>query len=496
MSDFVKRFRAAVKVSTPLLAAVTPDALATINDVKASLTKPRPLITWDAMRGLQALDEMSIDVLHGIELPDGATPELIRNPAVMLAVAAKLPPKSMMFTFNLNMFWDDPVVKQGIWNLRDVYKGDNRTFIMLSNTANIPKEIRGDVFVIEQPLPKAPQLEEIVRRAYKSIGVKPTEEDVISARDVCCGMSPFAAEQACMMSIDPDSKKFDFPMLLKNRKSQLEQVKGVSLYEGPEFFKDITGLENAKDFFNLRGAGRDRRRGIVVIDEIDKHVSGFGAHGTGDTTTEMVGALLTRMSAIKAEGCLAVGVQGAGKTHLAKAIGNEWGVPCIFWDFAAMKGQHVGDSGDNTRAAMDTICAMTDDAPFFFATCNDIKVLPTELRRRFSSSTFFFDLTTPEERAAAWKYYLKFYELTDKKLPDDTDWTPSEISVCCYNASKMRKSVVESAKWVVPVAKAGAATIRELRQLAHNTFISASKPGVYQMPKNIAQAGERKVASV
>src|SRR6266516_4959186 len=58
--------------------------------------------------------------------------------------------------------------------------------------------------------------------------------------------------------------------------------------------------------------------------------------------------------------------------------------------------------------------------------------------------------------------------------------TGAEIKECCRKAYRLKMSMVEAARYIVPVSKSAADQITALRQQASGKFISASTPGVYQ----------------
>ena len=66
------------------------------------------------------------------------------------------------------------------------------------------------------------------------------------------------------------------------------------------------------------------------------------------------------------------------------------------------------------------------------------------------------------------------------EFPDDDGWTGAEIKECCRKAYRLKMSLVEAARYIVPVSKSAAEQIKALRQQASGKFISASTPGVYQ----------------
>jgi len=140
--------------------------------------------------------------------------------------------------------------------------------------------------------------------------------------------------------------------------------------------------------------------------------------------------------------------------------------------------------------------AVTNGRSLWIATCNSIGALPTELRRRFTLGTFFFDLPSPEERAAIWKIYLAKYGVTGES-PDDQEWTGAEIKECCRKAYRLKPTLKESAECVVPVSRSAADQIRTLRRNSSARLIPASirsrKPRLWCEPGAHFEKREREL---
>ncbi len=181
----------------------------------------------------------------------------------------------------------------------------------------------------------------------------------------------------------------------------------------------------------------------------------------------------------EAEGALFLGPPGAAKSAVAKATGNEAGIPTIAFDLGAMQSSLVGSSGERLRAALQIVDAVSHGRSLWIATCNSIGSLPPELRRRFTLGTFFFDLPTPEERDTIWQIYLAKYSVAGD-LPEDEGWTGAEIKECCRKASRLGMSLREAAMYIVPVARSANDQIKALRMQASGKFLSASHCGVFQ----------------
>jgi len=114
------------------------------------------------------------------------------------------------------------------------------------------------------------------------------------------------------------------------------------------------------------------------------------------------------------------------------------------------------------------------------------------LRRRFTLGTSFFDLPSAEEREAIWNIYLRKYEVSGD-LPDDEGWTGAEIKECCRKAYRLKLSLINSARYIVPVSKSAADQIQALRKQASGRFLSASKPGVYEYEERPSSASGKRL---
>jgi hypothetical protein len=140
------------------------------------------------------------------------------------------------------------------------------------------------------------------------------------------------------------------------------------------------------------------------------------------------------------------------------------------------------------------IDAVSQGRMLFIATCNSIASLPPELRMRFTLGTFFFDLPTVDERETIWGIYLKKYNVSGD-LPNDEGWTGAEIKECCRKAHRLGITLMQAARYIVPVSRSAAEQIKTLRQMASGKFTSASTPGVYQYQEN-PPASRRRVMGI
>lgn len=511
MASLLDQVKAARRVSTPLLAILTPDPGATIQTLQEGLEggkTPIPLFRWDIVNGLLPVNKPGAEVLSSIIADPGELRNGTQTPSDCLALATRLPGEiqgtqrgSLLFVLNAQRYLDPQVqgsaaVAQAVWNLRDLYKGDRRTCILLGPQMKLPPELAQDVIVLDEALPENGALTAIVQEQMLAADLPALDPERLSlAVDAIRGLPAFTAEQVTAMSIDLDAKTLDLEALWARKRSALEQNPGLVVARGTETVEDIGGLETIKKFGLKILTGRARPRILVVLDEVEKMLGGAGAGSGGDTSgvsQDFLGVILREMEDNDWTGFLSVGPAGSGKTLIAKALGNsaEPRIMTTTMDLGAMKGSLVGQSEAAIRQNMKAIKAVAGrGGALFVATCNRLESLPPELRRRFRLGIWFFDLPEKEERGPIWKILLKRYELSEKDpRPDDTNWTGADIRNVCDIAWRLKISLQQAAAYIVPVAKSNPEAIDALRRLAAGRFLSASKPGVYQMGQTLTES--------
>lgn len=488
-SELLQTFKSARRVSTPLIAVTSPDPAATIRAIGA-VTNGSPLVCWDIVRGLQGLNPAGRDVVTAVL--NGDDPAMRANPVESLTLANSFPEKTVCFVLNSQRILGEYAVIQAVWNLRDTFKANGRTLVLLAPSLVLPAELANDVLLLDEPLPDAAAVTEIVAGIHRDAGLEPPELEIMNkAIDAVCGLPAFPTEQSTAMSLTRDG--LDVSGLWERKRRMIEQTRGLSVWRGPETFQDVAGNQNVIEFLNSVFAGNERPRAIAFIDEIEKSAIGAGSGDTSGTSQDYLGCLLSYMQDTRATGIIAVGPPGSGKSLIAQTAGNTAGIPTVKMDIGAMKGSLVGESEANLRTALKVLTAVSQGQCLFIATCNAIASLPPELRRRFTFGTFFFDLPSASERASIWRLYFAKYKLQEQPKPMCDGWTGAEIRQCCDLAYRLRVTLLEASNYIVPVCKSAAESIERLRQQASGRFISASSQGTYRYEKTAAVSVSRAI---
>lgn len=488
------KFTAALLAGTPLIGITCYDPEATMTSLHTEI-KNQPVIQWDCIQGWRPRTDAGKKAIA--DACKSADKDVVAgktsNPVEQLEVAVKLPEDTVLFMINSHNYFDNPAFLQAAWNLRDDFKTNGRTLVFLAPHLDIPGDIKNDVILFDEELPDEKQLRGIVDSVIdpmvkaKAFGAGVTVEAPVRERavDALRGIPAFAAEQCvAMASTTPAGLVVD--QVWERKRKMINDTPGLKVYGGTEKFDDLGGCEAVKTYLRRVINGKDAPRVIVFIDEGEKMFAG-ATNDVGDNTgvsQDALGTTLSFMEDNECDGAVFVGPPGAAKSAIAKAMGNEAGVPTIMLDFGGLRGSLVGESERKLREAYKIVDAVGGGKAFFVMTCNKDAALPPELKRRFTSGTFFFDLPSAEERDTIWMIYLKKYfgdkaEAMMHGRPVDKDWTGAEIRNCCRMAFRQGISLKEAGEYIIPVAESAAEQIERLRNSAAGKYLSASRTGKY-----------------
>lgn len=487
------------RAGVPLVAFETSDPAQTIASCVKALNgeaETSPILVWDVQGGQSGFNKI------GSKLAKEISAEPIQDPAFFCGALVAAARKSVgeqiyqasdaiVFAHNFHLFWKSEVVVQGIWNLRDSLKAVGATLVMLCPSAMLPAELSHDIVCVTDPLPNAAEVEAIVDSLLKDAGLKDSHvADKSKCVDTLLGVSAFAAEQAFAMSVTKDG--VDRDALFERKRKMVEQTPGLSVFRGGETFDSVGGCANVKKFLTkILKSKNNPVRCIGFIDEVEKMLGGAAGDLSGVSQDQLM-VLLREMQDSNIPGMIFIGPPGTAKSAVAKAAGAVADAEVLSIDTGAMTGSLVGESQAKIRKAMATFKAVSQGKGFFIATCNKISSLPPELRRRFTLGTFFFDLPDKAERKAIWKIWMDAYKFdADTLQPEDEGWTGAEIKACCDIAWRTEQSLLDAAKFIVPVSKSAGDQIQALRSMASGRFISASKDGIYEHAEAGAPTGRK-----
>ncbi|MBT8115005.1 MAG: AAA family ATPase, partial [Arenicella sp.] len=313
----------------------------------------------------------------------------------------------------------DPVALR---HIKDVLiHSPQHTLILLSQSVELPEELKPKATHYRLPLPTKSELTSMVNSLALELldntdaQLKVSEKGIIKRLVAnLCGLSFVDAERMARHAIFNDGiiNQDDLDELTKHKFDLLNHNHVLNLELDFAEFDDIAGFDNMKQWLELRRP--------VFSGEVDL---------PGED---------------KPKGMLLLGVQGCGKSLAAKAVAGSWQLPLLHMDFGTLYNRFYGQTEENLRTALAVAeklepCVLwideiekgmsavssSDDVSkrllgtfltwlaekkqsvFVVATANDVTALPPELMRkgRFDE-VFFVDLPDASTRAAIFALHM------------------------------------------------------------------------------------------
>jgi len=503
MSETLERYSRMRSAGVPIIVAATPDPVDFVADIINNLeafseknnwsaeriereVENISFYRWDSIRGLDALNDNARNNITNVDNPE----RMGGKPDVVLKSLHRIPENAVVFMHIKQEHLSDPVVRQGIANVRDEFKANYRTLILIGQQLQMPFELTGEVLYIDEELPSREVIRKTIVDTAASVSLEVTDSQVDDSVEALCGLTQFQAEQ--LVAVNMRSTGILVDELWHAKKRVIGQTPGLTMFESDETFDDLIGLENIKSFIARIFDGANRPNAIVFIDELEKSIN-TNTNDSSGVSLDQLQNVLTEMTDTDAMGILLFGVPGVGKSAISKAASNYGGVPNLKFDFGAAKGSHVGQSEAQIRMALKKIRAISSGKTLWLATCNSVDSLPAELRSRFSFGSFFFDIPGCVQRGDLWKLYMGKYGLTGDTAPSVQNWTGREIRNCCRIAHDLSIPLKEAKGYVVPIIESAKARVNDIRKQANNCFLDADRPGKYTMSRKAETKSGRSI---
>lgn len=441
----------------------------------------RIVYTWDFINGFN--NSTSIGQLR-------------RNPTEALSKLETLLPETpcLLVLKDYSRFLQEINICRQFRNLLPVLRRQPKSVVILNNKNELPTNLNDIFVVLELPKPTRLEISKEILRLSQLFKESIEEEYFDNLVNASLGLSVEKIRQvfcrALLNGNNFNDSTIDF--LFKEKQNLINQNGFVEFSQSSITFDEIGGLESIKNWINLR-----------KMNFSEKAVN-YGLP--------------------LAKGLLLVGIQGTGKSLIAKAIATEWSLPlfrldlgrlfggivgesesrvrnmiktteslspCILWiDEIDKSFQFINQGGDSgtTNRVLSTLLiwlAEKQSSVFVVATANNLQVLQLELVRkgRFDE-IFFLDLPTYEERKIIFQVQLKafrpqtyfFYDLN--LLSQKTvNFSGAEIRQVIVDAmylafNKKRdftsQDILLQIKNTVPLAKLNSQIIAELQNWARS----------------------------
>ena len=378
-------------------------------------------------------------------------------------------------------------------SLKNTYK----TIVIVSPMFQMPAELEKDLTVLDFDLPTEKDFRVLLSRIVNEVKNNPKLKIALNAQaqeqivHAMLGLTLSEAENVLARTLVQNrALNAQSVEVIHGEKKQIIRKSGLlEYYDAEEDASSVGGLDELKEWL--------KRRSVAFTDK----ARAYGLPAP--------------------KGVLLLGVQGCGKSLMAKAVSNMWKLPLLRFDIGRVFGSLVGSSEENVRRAIKVAESVspvvlwldeidkafrgskssggsTDGGTsarvfgafltwmsekkcpvFVVATANDVAALPPELLRkgRFDE-IFFVDLPSTVERRDIFNVHLSKRKLGVEKFDLDklskisNGYSGAEIeeavvsamfNVFYENGQMTTKDLVEAVENTVPLSKTMSEDMEQLR---------------------------------
>lgn len=377
----------------------------------------------------------------------------------------------------------------------------------------------GTVLVADMPTPSAEELERSLENILANIDPGDWEqehtvedEDISRIAALGMGMTKYEFETHASLaivqaSIDDEpcvSAEVLTRGIAQGKTEVVKQSEMLELFH-PEDMADVGGMQRLKDWVNNRASS------------FTDDAKSYGLEAP--------------------KGIALIGVPGAGKSLVAKAVAGSWGVPLIRLDFGSVFSKYVGESESRMRAALSMVSRMgrlvlfadeidkglagsggggqdngissrvlgsfltwmqeNQSDVFVIMTANRIEGLPPELFRRGRlDGVFSVGLPNGDERVEVLEVHLRkrgrditsfdadeldaFRTVSDRYLPAEIESAVKDALLLSYNDEDsddiQMSHILEALRGMVPMSKSHETQINAILNWAETNATPVSYP--------------------
>jgi len=325
---------------------------------------------------------------------------------------------------DFHYYLEDPVIIRKLKDISRIFENRESTIIISSPLVKIPFELKRLIAHFELKLPSKEELlktileaiEELRNTAHIKIEVGRNELNQMAER--LKGLTEKEAKRVLFQAILHDNRlsEDDLVRILKAKKTIIETSSILEFYYSEESLSSVGGMKRLKVWLK-------KRKGVFC-----EKAKKFGLQPP--------------------KGILITGVQGCGKSQIAKAVAKDWNLPLLRLDTGKIYDKYIGESEKNLRQALKIAESMSPvilwideiekgfsfsvsseadsglskrifgtfltwlqekkELVFVIATSNNISALPPEfLRKGRFDEIFFVDLPNYRERKEIFSIHLK-----------------------------------------------------------------------------------------
>lgn len=414
-----------IRARYPLLWVVTPEEERALAEIQTLADEQRKrLLIWS--------------ITQGVVNPARAdqTDSAKRDPNSVLTAIREEREPCIWVLRDFHPFLRDAGVLRHLREVSFGLKASNKTVILLGPVLNIPPELEKEITVVDFDLPNADQLRAEIDGMLTALEKGGRAEIALDRRgrtrlvQACLGLTANEAGNAVAKAVIQSGGRLDDSSIdaVSAEKEQIIRKSGLlEFYASSEGLHDVGGQQMLKEWLRKRTrAFSDEARAFGL--PAPKGILLVGVQGSGKSLVAKAVANLWKLPLLRLDvGRLFASLVGSSEQNLRTAIRTAESIaPVVLWvdeiekGFAGVASSNVRDAGTSARVFGSFITWLQEKQTpvFVIATANDVTQLPPELVRkgRFDE-IFFVDLPNLNERADIWRIHL----LKRNRAPEQFD---------------------------------------------------------------------------
>lgn len=397
------------------------------------------LLTWEEDRARRILIDLAVNlkksifewsITDGLRTMDGTGQDpqgrkRTREPLAVLNEILQADVSAIYVLKDFHAYLEAPEIVRQVRDLAIALRRTKKTMVILSPVLKVPSELEKTITILDLPLPEYADLSALLDQTIQSASA---------------------------------TRRFEVRLTPAERDMLIKAAQGLTMIEAENAFAHAIVLDKVLDGSDIQAIAAEKRQvirksGVLEFYDVSAGLAGVGGMDIlKDWLKKRVRAFgddARKYGLPQPKGILLMGVQGCGKSLLAKTIAASWNLPLIRMDMSRIFEGYIGSSEQNMRKAVlvsesvAPVVLWIDEiekafsgvggsgssdsgttarvvgtfltwiqektAPVFVvATANDVKELPPELLRKGRlDEIFFVDLPRAKERGEIFAIHLR-----------------------------------------------------------------------------------------
>jgi len=412
--DAAKEIDVLIRAKYPILYVVSWEERR-VEQAVTNVCRPlnRTLYTWSITQGMRP----------PVPRTSGpARPATLPGELEALALIHEAPEYTVFLLKDFHPYMRDNRVIRLLRDLAVRLRGKAQTLILLGPTLSLPTDLEKDVTVLDFPLPDYAEIDSTLEKVMAAVKDNanvdatmdaPKREQLVKSAQ---GLTLDEIESVFARSL-VERKKFDLDVVLEEKKQIIRKSGLLEYYAADATMKDVGGMGLLKEWLDKRTSsftdkakdfGLPSPKGILLI----------GVQGCGKSLLAKSISAIWNLPLLKLDvGRIFGSLVGQSEENIRRAISVAESVaPCILWadelekGFAGTGSSGVSDGGTTARVFSTFLTWMQEKTSpvFLVATANQVSSLPPEmLRKGRFDEIFFIDLPGDKEREQIFAIHLK-----------------------------------------------------------------------------------------